>query len=91
MRVGYVRVFTDQAHQSTSVERQLATFEAMGCDLILVERESGRYDDRLKYQQLIEMIKLGEVTEVVASRSDRLNQSQVVSVGSLISSRLAIV
>lgn len=75
MRVGYVRVSTDQAHQLTSVERQVATFKTMGCDLILVERESGRYENRPEYQKLINKIRLGEVREVIASRCDRLNRN----------------
>lgn len=76
MRVSYRRVSTDQKHQATSLERQEATFIALGCDLHLEERESGTNADRPVYQQLIKMIKLGEVSEVIASRSDRLNRNQ---------------
>ncbi len=76
MKVAYVRVSTEQIYQDSSVTRQLETFNRMGCDRILTERESATSADRPKYQELIKAIKTGEVNEVVASRSDRLNRNQ---------------
>jgi|GEM_PF-5650836 len=76
MRVAYVRVSTDQLHQVTSVERQRTIFKQMGCDLILEEYETGTNTLRPQYQKLIKMITMGEVQEVVAARSDRLNRNK---------------
>src|SRR6478672_7661100 len=76
MRVYYGRVSTEQEDQKSSIERQTTDGKRLGCDRILVDRESGRSDDRPQYQALIKMIKLGEVTEVYSSRSDRLNRNQ---------------
>lgn len=77
MRVGYARVSTGFSFQDSSIERQIETFKSRGCDLVLVERESGTSDNRNEYQRLLSMIQLGEVTCVVACRSDRLNRNQL--------------
>ena len=76
MKVYYGRVSTEQEDQRTSIERQIADGKRLKCDRILIDKDSGRSDDRPQYQALINMIKLGEVTEVFASRDDRLNRNQ---------------
>lgn len=72
VRIFYGRVSSDLDSQDSSYLRQQELGESMGCDLILLERESGRTDSRSEYQKLIRLIKDGQVREVVATRSDRL-------------------
>ncbi|MGL5872541.1 MAG: recombinase family protein [Xenococcaceae cyanobacterium] len=75
-KVAYARVSTDQSHQYTSIERQVETYERYNPDIILVERESATHTDRPLYQFLIRNITIGKVSEVITSRSDRLNRDQ---------------
>ncbi|MGV2830539.1 recombinase family protein [Myxosarcina sp. GI1(2024)] len=73
--IGYVRVSTEQSHQDTSVLRQIDTLEKLGCQLTLVERESGTSTERQLYNQLIKSISLGKIHKIVTTRSDRLNRN----------------
>ncbi len=72
----YLRVSTDDAHQDTSLERQL--FSAVRCGVaesdLLVERESGRNSARPQWLRLQELIRAGEVSCVWSDRSDRLGR-----------------
>ncbi len=74
MKVFYGRVSTTSSHQDSSIYRQEELAKKYECDLILVERESGRGSDRLQYQKMLDLIKSGKVSIVIATRSDRLGR-----------------
>lgn len=73
-RVGYVRVSTASGEQLAALENQRARIAATGVDYILEDVQSGRATDRDGYQQLLELIATGSVTEVVITRVDRLGR-----------------
>lgn len=72
--VAYARVSTEDPAQLASLERQRAAALRVGVapDDLLLEQESGRSAGRPKWQQLLELIRAGEVSTVWADRSDRL-------------------
>lgn len=73
-RVGYVRVSTASGEQLAALENQRARIAATGVDLILEDVQSGRATDRDGYQQLLELIATGAVSEVLITRVDRLGR-----------------
>lgn len=74
--VGYTRVSSDLSSQDTSVTRQIEDFTDVGCNLIIVERESGRFaHNRALYQHLIELIYDGLVERVIVTSLSRLNRN----------------
>lgn len=75
---GYVRVSSkEQAENSHALEQQLNRIENAGVDKanILCDVQSGAEVDRPGINRLIELMEDGEVTEIVATRWDRLMRS----------------
>lgn len=78
LEVGYTRVSTELSHQDSSVARQIQDFKEVGCNISLVERDSGTtIDRRFLYQELIELINQGLVAKVVVDESNRLNRNEL--------------
>lgn len=77
-RIGYARVSTlEQARDSNALEQQKA--RVLNAEVeeanLLVDIVSGSKDDRPAFDQLLEMIRSGEIEEIVATRTDRLGRS----------------
>ncbi len=70
--IGYARVSTELSHQDSSIERQIVTYEKLGANLIVVERDSGRDIDRPLYQEIVRLIKVKKISKIITTRSDRL-------------------
>jgi len=73
-RIGYVRVSTASGEQLAALENQRARIKDAGADEIIEDIQSGRESDRDGYQQLLELIASGSVTEVLITRVDRLGR-----------------
>lgn len=71
MRVGYARIST----QEQSMERQLVTLEAAGCDRVEVETASGKSLDRPVLKALLEGLTTGDT--LVLHELDRLGRSMI--------------
>lgn len=71
-KVFYGRVSSDLASQNSSYLRQKEIGESLGCEVILIEKESGRSSDRTQYQQLLKLIQGRKVSAIYATRSDRI-------------------
>lgn len=74
MRVGYCRVSTASGEQLSALEGQVARVEAVGVDRVITDVESGRSTDRPGLVELLELIDTRQVSEVVATRVDRLGR-----------------
>lgn len=76
--MGYARVSTlEQARDSNALEQQKARVLNAGVEEadLLVDIVSGSKDARPAFDQLDEMIRNGEVEEIVTTRTDRLGRS----------------
>lgn len=75
--VGYARVSTEEKHQQTSIDRQIDVLKSL-CQIIVIEKESGRDANRLLYQAVINNIEL--ISKIVATRGDRIarNHSEMI-------------
>ncbi len=77
-KIGYVRVSSQkQADEGLSPANQKARLIAYGCDVVLQDIRSGQKADRRSYQQICQLVKKGEVEEVVAIRLDRIGRSVI--------------
>ena len=74
MRVGYCRVSTASGEQLSALEGQVARVRAAGVERILQDVESGLSADRPAMNELLQLIDLRQITEVVATRVDRLGR-----------------
>ncbi|MDJ0593254.1 MAG: recombinase family protein [Pleurocapsa sp. MO_226.B13] len=78
--IGYTRVSSELSSQDTSIQRQIEDFTDVGCNLIIVERESGASaEKRSLYQAIIQEILDGTVIRVAATINSRLNRNQTES------------
>ncbi len=68
--VGYARVSTDEKEQQTSIDRQVSVLSAAGCEIILVEKESGRKPQRILYRAIVTHI--DKIKKISATRGDRI-------------------
>lgn len=74
--LGRARVSSlEQANNSHALEQQVSRLRSAGCTEILSDTESGK--NRKQLQRLIDRIKQGDVTEVVATRIDRITRSLI--------------
>jgi len=73
-RIGYVRVSTASGEQLAALQNQRARIKDAGADEIIQDIQSGRESDRDGYQQLLELIASGSVSEVLITRVDRLGR-----------------
>jgi DNA invertase Pin-like site-specific DNA recombinase len=74
IRIAYGRVSTTSGEQLSALETQLSWLQNQACDLILSDVESGRNVDRPDYQRMRALVEAGRVSEVVATRLDRLGR-----------------
>ena len=78
--IGYTRVSSELTAQDTSIQRQIEDFTDVGCNLIIVERESGASaEKRSLYQAIIQEILDGTVIRVAATINSRINRNQTES------------
>lgn len=76
MIVGYARVSKYiQADDSNALEQQVNRLKQAGASEVLVDIGSGRNDSRKQFLMLENLIRSGRVTELVATRVDRLGRS----------------
>ena len=77
LNVGYTRVSSELSTQDSSITRQIEDFVDYGCNLILVERESGtNIEGQSLYNALISLISEGKVKKIAATTNHRLNRNQ---------------
>ena len=72
MRVGYCRVSSGE--QRDALKFQIQRVEAAGVDRVITDVESGRNTDREGILELLGLIDSKKVTEIVATRVDRLGR-----------------
>lgn len=74
MRVAYGRVSTASGEQASALRAQLDWLKAQEPTLLLQDVESGMNTDRPGYLDLLALVEGGRVTELLATRSDRLGR-----------------
>ncbi len=84
MKTGYVRVSTREQSDTDALEQQTQRVKKAGAVRIFVDIESGRSDKRSRFNQMLELCKAGEITEIVITRIDRLSRS-VISIHKTVS------
>ncbi|MBN3961818.1 fdxN element excision recombinase XisF [Nostoc sp. NMS8] len=74
--IGYARVSSrEQAENSHALEMQCDRLKAAGAEELLIDIESGSRNDRKSFNQLMDLVKRGQVKEIVVTRLDRLTRS----------------
>ncbi|MEA5620649.1 fdxN element excision recombinase XisF [Cronbergia sp. UHCC 0137] len=74
--VGYARVSSrEQADNSHALEQQCDRIRNAGAEELFVDVESGSRDDRRQFNKLIDLVRKGQVKEIVVTRLDRLTRS----------------
>ncbi|BAZ40746.1 resolvase domain-containing protein [Calothrix sp. NIES-4101] len=79
MKIGYVRVSTVEQSETDALNQQTERVKRAGAILIFADVESGRKDSRTQFNQMLELCKKGEVTEVIITRIDRLARSVITA------------
>ena len=75
-RASYIRVSTiEQADDSLSLNRQEQAVILHGAEIVFQDIDSGSKDDRKELQKLMQLVRAGEVSEVIVPRIDRLTRS----------------
>ena len=74
MRVAYGRVSTTSGEQASALRAQLDWLQAQSPAQTLQDIESGLNPTRSGYQSLLQLIEAGKVSELLATRSDRLGR-----------------
>jgi DNA invertase Pin-like site-specific DNA recombinase len=74
MRVAYGRVSTASGEQASALRAQLEWLKAQEPALVLQDVESGMNTTRAGYLELLGLVEAGRVTELLATRSDRLGR-----------------
>jgi DNA invertase Pin-like site-specific DNA recombinase len=74
MRVAYGRVSTASGEQASALRAQLDWLRAQEPTLLLQDVESGMNTERPGYLELLALVEGGRVTELLATRSDRLGR-----------------
>jgi DNA invertase Pin-like site-specific DNA recombinase len=74
MRVAYGRVSTASGEQASALRAQLEWLKDQDPALLLQDVESGMNTDRAGYLELLGLVEAGRVTELLATRSDRLGR-----------------
>lgn len=76
--IGYYRLSTlEQAQNSHALEQQCQRLRSAGVNELIGDIESGSSSKRPQFNALISRIKAGEISEVVATRIDRLHRRLV--------------
>ena len=74
MKIGYCRVSTSSGEQLSALESQIARVENAGVVRVITDIESGLSNERQGMNELLSLIDGKQVTEVVATRVDRLGR-----------------
>ena len=74
IRVGYCRVSTASGEQLSALEHQISRIEAAGVERVITDVESGMNSERPGLLELMDLIDSRKVSEVVATRVDRLGR-----------------
>lgn len=74
VRLGYLRVSTDNEEQLAALENQRSRILGAGVDRIIEDVESGLSQDRPGYLELLHLIDTRQISEVVCTRIDRLGR-----------------
>ena len=74
MRIGYCRVSTRSGEQLSALESQVSRVEGAGVDRVITDVESGLSNERPGMNELLQLIDRKQVSEVVATRVDRLGR-----------------
>ena len=74
IRVGYCRVSTASGEQLSALEHQISRIEGAGVDCVITDVESGMNSERPGLLELMDLIDTRKVSEVVATRVDRLGR-----------------
>jgi len=73
--IGYCRVSKiEQDINSQALEQQISRVKSIRVDDVYVDVLSGRKNDRENFLRLLEEIKLGQISQVVATRLDRITR-----------------
>lgn len=75
MKVGYCRVSTGE--QEDALVQQVSRIQKTGVVKVYQDIESGKSDKRKQFNQLLNDVKLGLITEIVITRIDRLARSVI--------------
>lgn len=84
MKVGYVRVSTSEQADTDALEQQTQRIKKAGAVRIFSDIESGRSDKRSQFNQMLELCRAGEISEIIITRIDRLSRS-VISIHKTVS------
>ncbi|NJL62268.1 MAG: recombinase family protein [Methylacidiphilales bacterium] len=74
---GYARVSSVEQSQDSSLEQQIDRLKRAGAQTVLVDVKSGRTSDRQQLNELLKLVKTGQVTEIIITRIDRLGRSVI--------------
>ena len=74
MKIGYCRVSTSSGEQLSALESQIARIENAGVERVITDIESGLSNEREGMNELLSLIDGKKITEVVATRVDRLGR-----------------
>ena len=74
MKIGYCRVSTSSGEQLSALESQIARIENAGVERVITDIESGLSNEREGMNELLSLIDAKKITEVVATRVDRLGR-----------------
>ena len=75
--IAYARVSTDSGEQLSALRSQLSWLQDQKCDRILQDVESGLNPQRAGYQELLQAVKAGRVSAVVATQASRLGRDAI--------------
>ena len=74
VKIGYCRVSTRSGEQLSALESQVSRVEGAGVDRVITDVESGLSNERPGMNELLQLIDSKQVSEVVATRVDRLGR-----------------
>ncbi|NJL61481.1 MAG: recombinase family protein [Methylacidiphilales bacterium] len=75
---GYSRVSTsEQAEEYSALEQQQQRLRDAGAEIILTDIESGRDDNREKFNEILRLAKQGKIRELIVTRIDRLGRNTI--------------
>ena len=74
MKIGYCRVSTSSGEQLSALESQIARIENAGVERVITDIESGLSNEREGMNELLSLIDGKKITEVIATRVDRLGR-----------------
>ena len=74
MKIGYCRVSTRSGEQLSALESQVSRVKDAGVDRVITDVESGLSNERPGMNELLQLIDSRQVSEVIATRIDRLGR-----------------